>query len=89
MNTNLIRSKAIGDCFPGAIWNGFINYIKATLRNPENRFETTILHMYTNDFLEMCSNIDVLTNNVKNIANEWKSYGIKNIFFSGLTCNDL
>ena len=58
----------------------FFHYIKPTLQNPENSFETVILHMDVHDLLERNSYIDVVTNNIMNIANECKTYGIKNIF---------
>ena len=50
-------------------------------------FETAILHMGINDFLKRDSDTDIVTNNMK-IANERKTYGIKNIFLSGLTTNN-
>ena len=37
--------------------------------------------MGINDFLKSGSNIDAATNNIMNIANECKNYGIKNICF--------
>ena len=58
------------------------------LQNPENPFETAILHIGINDLLKRGSNIDVLTNNIMNIANEGKNYRIKNIFVPGLTINN-
>ena len=57
-NTNLIKSKAISKCFPGASSNDFIHYIKPTLQNSENTFESTILYMGVNDILKRDSNID-------------------------------
>ena len=44
--------------------------------------------MSVNDLLKRDSNIDVVTNNIMKIANECKTYGIKNIFVSGLTVNN-
>ena len=44
--------------------------------------------MGVNDLLKRDSNIDVVTNNIMKIANECKTYGIKNIFVSGLTINN-
>ena len=88
LNTNLIKSKAISKCFPGASSNHFIHYIKPTLQNSENSFETAILHMVVNDLQKRDSNIDVVTNNIMKIANESKTYGIKIIFVSGLTINN-
>ena len=41
-----------------------------------------------NDLLKRNSNIDVVTNNIMKIANECKTYRIKNIFVSGLTVNN-
>ena len=66
----------------------FFHYIKPTLQNPENSFETVILHMGVHDLLKRNSYIDVVTNNIMNIANECKTYGIKNVFVSGLTINN-
>ena len=80
--------KALSKCFPGASSNDFIHYIKPILQNPENPFETVILQMGVNDFLKWDSKIDVATNNIMDIANECKPYGIKNIFVSGLTINN-
>ena len=68
LNTNLIRLKAISKCFSGAISDDFIHYIKAISQNPENRSETDILRMGINDFLKLGSNIDVVTNDITNIA---------------------
>ena len=68
LNTNLIRLKAISKCFSGAISDDFIHYIKPIFQNPENRSETDILHMGINDFLKLGSNIDVVTNDITNIA---------------------
>ena len=47
--------------------------------------KTAILHIGVNDLLKRDSNIDVVTNNIMKIANECKTYGIKNVFVSGLT----
>lgn len=68
LNTNLIRLKAISKCFSGAISDDFIHYIKPISQNPENRSETDILRMGINDFLKLGSNIDVVTNDITNIA---------------------
>lgn len=68
LNTNLIRLKAISKCFSGAISDDFIHYIKPISQNPENRSETDILRMGINDFLKLASNIDVVTNDITNIA---------------------
>ena len=47
----------------------FIHYIKPIFQNPEkNRSETDILHVGINDFLKLGSNIDVVTNDITNIA---------------------
>ena len=51
--------------------------------------ESAILHMGVNDFLKRDSNIDAVTNNIMKIASECKTYGIKNIFISGLTIKNL
>ena len=59
-NPNLIRSKANSKCFPGATSNDVIHYIKPTLQNPENQFETAILQTSINDLLRRGSNIDVV-----------------------------
>ena len=42
LNTNLIKSKAICKRFLGASSNDFIHYIKPTLQNPQNPFESAI-----------------------------------------------
>ena len=81
LNTNLIKSKAISKCFPGASSIDFIHYIKPTLQNPQNPFESAILHIGVNDLLKRFSNIDVVANNIMKIANERKTYRIKNIHF--------
>ena len=52
LNTNLIKSKAISKCFPGASSIDFIHYIKPTLQNSQNPFESAILHMGVNDLLK-------------------------------------
>ena len=44
--------------------------------------------MGVNDLLKRDSNIDAVTNNIMKIASECKTYGIKNIFISGLTINN-
>ena len=62
--------------------------MKPTLQNSENPFESAILHMGVIDLLKQDSNIDVVTNNIMKVANECKTYGIKNIFISGLTINN-
>ena len=84
LNINLIRSKAFRNFFLGASSNNFINCIKPTLQNPENSYETAILHMGVNDLLKRGFYFDVVSNNIMNIANEYKTYGIKNIFVLGL-----
>ena len=76
LNTNLMKSKAINKCFPGASSIDFIHYIKPTLQNSQNPFESAILHMGVSDLLKRDSNIDAVTNNMK-IASECKTYGIK------------
>ena len=55
------------------------------MQNSRNPFESAILHMVVNDLLKRDSNIDAVTNNIMQIACECKTYGIKNIFISGLT----
>ena len=40
--------------------------------------------MGVNDLLKRDSNIDVVTNNIMKIANEFKTYGVKNTFILGL-----
>ena len=44
--------------------------------------------MGINDFIKRSSDIDVVTNNIVNVANECKIHGIKNIFVVGLTVNN-
>ena len=58
------------------------------MQNPENLFQTAILHVGIKDLLKRGSNIDVVTNNIMNITNDGKNYGIKDIFASGLTINN-
>ena len=58
------------------------------MQNSQNRFESAILHMSVKDLLKQDSNIDAVTNNIMKIANQCKTYGIKNIFISGLTINN-
>ena len=58
------------------------------MQNSQNPFESAILHMGVNDLLKRDSNIDAVTNNIMKIASEFKTYGIKNIFISGLTINN-
>ena len=60
----------------------YIQYIKSTLQNPENLFEAAILHMGIKDLQKS------VTNNIINVANQCKNYGIKNIFVSDLTINN-
>lgn len=56
-----------------------IHYIKPSLKNLEDWFEIAIL--------KVGSNADLVSNNIMNIANKYKNYGIINIFASGLTMN--
>ena len=58
------------------------------MHNSEKPFETAILHMGVKYLLKWNSNIDFATNNIMKIANECKTYGIKNIFVSGLTIHN-
>ena len=58
------------------------------MQNSQNRFESAILHMSVKDLLKHDSNIDAVTNNIMKIASQCKTYGIKNIFISGLTINN-
>ena len=44
--------------------------------------------MGINGLLKRDSNIDVVTKNIMKIASKCKTYGIKNIFISGLTINN-
>ena len=88
LNTNLIKSKAISKYFPGASSNDFIHYMKPTLQNSLNPFESAILYMGVNDLLKQDSKIDVVTKEIRKIVSEYKTYGIKNIFISGLTINN-
>ena len=44
--------------------------------------------MGINEFLKLGSNFDVVTNNINNIPNECKNYGIKKVFVEGLTINN-
>ena len=88
LNTNLIKSKAISKCFPCASSIDFIHYIKPTLQNSQNPFESTVLHMGVNDLLKRDSNIDTVTNSIMKIASECKTYRIKDMLISGLTINN-
>ena len=54
------------------------------MQNPENPFETVILHMGVNDFLKRDFNIDVVTNNIMNIANNVKLMELKTNSFQVL-----
>ena len=83
LNTIQTRSKAIRKCFLRAVSNGFIRYIEPTLQNSENQSEATILHMRISNLLQRCSNIEIVTNSIMNVASECNIYGIKNIFSSG------
>ena len=58
------------------------------MQNPENQFETAILHMGVNDLLKWDSNIKDVTNSVINIGNEFLTYGIKSMFVSGFIINN-
>ena len=58
------------------------------MQNPENQSEAVISNMDINDLLKQGPNIDVVTNNIMNIANECKNYGIKKIYVSGLVVNN-
>ena len=53
---------------------------KTSLKQPSYTWALTSL-------LKRCSNIDAVTNNITNVANDCKNYGIKNISLSGLTIN--
>ena len=88
LNNNFIRSKVSSKSFPGVSSNDFIHYVKPTLQNPENPFETAILHMGVNDLIKQGSNIDVITNTIMNFSNEYKTYGIKSMFILGFTINN-
>ena len=44
--------------------------------------------MGINGLLKRDSNTDVVTKNIMKIASKYKTYGIKNIFISGLTINN-
>ena len=79
---------AISKCFPGTSSNDFIHYITSTLQNLEHSFESAILHLDVNGLLKWDSDIDAITNNIMKIANECKTYGIKNIFISGLSISN-
>ena len=58
------------------------------MQNSENPFESAILHMGVKALLKRDSNIDVVISNIIKIANEGKTYGIKNKFISDLTINN-
>ena len=58
------------------------------MQNSQNPFVSAILHKGVKDLLKRGSNIDDVTNNIMKIASECKTYGIKNIFISGLTINN-
>ena len=62
--------------------------MKPTLQNSQNPFESAILHNGVNDLQKRDSNIGAVTNSIMKIASECKTYGIKNIFISGLTINN-
>lgn len=63
-----------------------LNYIKPTLKNAENQYET--VHMRIKALQIRGSNIDVVTKIIMNDANECTNYGGKSIFISGLTINN-
>ena len=58
------------------------------MQNPENQFEAVISNMDINDLLKQDRNIEVVTNNIMNVANESKNYGINKINVSGLAVNN-
>ena len=60
----------------------FVNYIKPIL--PENEFNNSILHMGVNDVLKLVFNIETVSTDIVNIANDCKKFGVKQIIISGL-----
>ena len=83
LNKKLIKFNFVYNLSSSATSKEFIHYIKPIL--PENEFNNSILHMGVNDVLKLVFNIETVSKDIVNIANDCKKFGVKQIIISGLT----
>ena len=84
INKGLQSGRAQCKYFPGATSKDLLHYIDRTLE--DHSFEVVIIHIGVNDIISNRSstNFDHVLKNIKNIVRKCRSYGIENIFISGL-----
>ena len=76
--------KARLQCFPYTTSNQLLHYLDVNLQ--DNNTESVILHVDINDVLQNSTetNINRFFNNVREMAEKFRSYNVKNVFISGL-----
>ena len=76
--------KARLQCFPYTTSNQLLHYLDVNLQ--DNNTESVILHVDINDVLQNSTetNINSFFNNVREMAEKFRSYNVKNVFISGL-----
>ena len=70
--------------FPRATSNGILHYLDVHLNN--SSADAVILHVGVNDLLEDNSQLKIenLGDNLRSMVEKCHTYGIKNVFISGL-----
>ena len=76
--------KARLQCFPYTTSNQLLHYLDVNLQ--DNNTESVILHVDINDVLQNSTETDINSffNNVREMAEKFRSYNVKNVFISGL-----
>ena len=84
LNRHVHSGNAKMYCFPGATSTQLLHYLDINL---DNTTDTVILHIGINDLLQgMTDNIiNNLMNNIEQMVEKCRSFGIKRVFLSGIT----
>ena len=84
INRSLNNGSARFKYFPGATSTDLLHYVVTTLQ--DNSFEVAVIHIGINDIVNNKSylNTDHMLQNIKNIAQKCKRYGIQKVLISGL-----
>ena len=84
INRSLKNGSARVKYFPGVTSKDLVHYIDTTLQ--DNSFEVAVIHIDINDIINSKNslNTDHILQNIKNIAQKCKSYGIQKVLISWL-----
>ena len=89
LGQKLFNAKVLYRFFPDATCRDFFHYIKPTLQDLQTDFDTAVLHVGINDILNLGSTADTVSKSILHIANQCKSYGVKEVSILAVTCTVL